>query len=187
VPRKLLAVPSRIRARFSRVWVSLARRQRRALVLLGVANGIVLLVLVLLARAPSYEAGPSTSPLAPARLDACRQQISRALFDAGQTGAVQIRDDGVLIQLQRPTTLTTSLRLEADAATWAALEAMAVAGRGDCLGLEAVRIDVTLQPPDAEPRHATAHVALPDVLLWALGEIDDAELTQRLDYEPPGE
>jgi hypothetical protein len=151
------------------------------------ANGIVLLVLVLLARAPSYEAGLSTSPLAPERLDACRQQISHALFDAGQTGAVQIRDASVLIQLQRPTTLTTNLRLEADAATWAALEAMAVAGRDDCLGLETLRVDVALQPPDAEPRHATAHVALPDVLLWAMGEIDDAELTRRLDYKPPEE
>jgi len=174
------------RAKIQQIWASLTRRQRQALTLLAVANLLVLgLLLLFLARTPSYEAGPATSPLAPARLDACRQRVSRALLEAGQSGAVQVQDNSVLIQLQQPLVLTRDTRLAADATTWAALEAMAIAARSDCLGLENLQVDVALLAPGADPLHATSRVALTDVLLWSLAEIDDAELARRLDYEPP--
>jgi hypothetical protein len=164
----------------------LTRRQRRALALLALINLFVLGVLILyLAQTPSYEASPTTSPLAPARLDACRQLVSSALLEAGQTGAVQVQDHTVLIKLQLPLTATRNIRLAADAATWAALEVMAIAGRGDCLGLQNLQVDVALLAPGADPLHATSRVALADVLLWSLAEIDDAELARRLDYAPP--
>lgn len=185
MPRRLL--PDRVRAsRLGRGWVSLTRRQRRILTALGVANLLILVVLAaLLVQTPSSGSGlPQTSPLSPQRLDACRQQVSRALLDAGQTGIVHIQDRVALLQLQRPT-MTTSLRLDADAATWAALEAIGVAGRSDCLGLETLKVVIVLQMPDAEPLRATARVGLFDLWLWSLGEIDDAELSRRLDYEPP--
>ncbi len=174
------------RAKFKHIRASLTRRQRQALTLLALVNLAVLVVLLLfLARTPSYNAGPATSPLAPSRLDACRQRVSSALLEAGQTGAVQVQDNTVLIQLQRPLIETRNTRLAADATTWAALETMAVAGRSDCMGLESLQVDVALWLPDADPLYATSRVALADVLLWSLAEIDDAELARRLDYEPP--
>ncbi len=174
-----------IRAKFKQVWASLTRRQRQTLTLLAIINLIVLGILFLfLARTPSYEVSLATSPLAPLRLDACRQQVSSALLKAGQTGAVQVQDSTVLIQLQSPVTIR-NMRLAADAMIWAALEAMAVGARSDCIGLESLQVDVTLWPPKADPLHATSRVALTDVLLWSLAEIDDAELVRRLDYEPP--
>ena len=183
---KFLSALGRVKTRFSRAWVSLSRRQRWALAVLGAANLVVLVGLVaLLARGPSPDAGlPQTSPLSPQRLDACSQRVSRALLDAGQSGIVQIQDDTALLQLQR-STLTTSLRLDADAATWAALEAMGIAGGGDCLGLDVLEVVVELYIPDTEPLRATTRVGLADLWLWSLSEIDDAELARRLDYQPP--
>jgi hypothetical protein len=182
-----LPVPGRVRVSFNKMWIRLTRRQRQTLTALGMANLIALSALVVfLLRAPSPSPGaPGTSPLNPQRLEACRQEASHALFDAGQTGIVQTQADGtILLQLQRPTT-PASLRLDADAAIWAALETMAVASRGSCLGFDALQVTVVLQPPAAEPTRATARVALSNLLLWSWGEIDDAELTLRVHYQPP--
>jgi hypothetical protein len=155
---------------------------------------VLLLQALSLGRTPASVGTLRTSPLDPQRLEACRQEASHALFDAGLTGIVQTQADGtILLQIQRRTTATSSLaslRLDADAATWAALEAIAVASRGNCLDFDALQITVVLQPPDANgrtsaPTRATARVTLSNLLLWSLGEIDDAELTLRLYYQPP--
>jgi hypothetical protein len=181
------STPGRVSANFVRPWARLTRRQRRALTALGMANLIALSVLVLLLLRVPPPSGDTlaTSPLNPQHLEACRQQASRALLNAGQTGMVQTQEDGtILLQLQRSTT-TSSLRLDADGAIWAALEAVAVVSQGDCMGFNTVQVTVLIQPPDHSPARATARVGLPDLLLWSLGEIDDAELALRLDYQPP--
>ncbi len=203
------------------------------------ANLLVLSALVVLLLRPLSPPGntSTTSPLAPQHLEACRQELSRVLLAAGQAGLVQTQADGtILLQLQRPQTalhgpsptspqnpepvvseanLSNSLRLDADGAIWAALEAVAAASRGDCLAFEALNVTVLLPMPEppsrgppavpgpAGPRQgarqgqgagpgatngslrATARVALPDLLLWSLGEIDDAELALRINYQPP--
>jgi hypothetical protein len=106
----------------------------------------------------------------------------------------------ILVQLQRPIT-TTTLRLEADSAVWTALQA--VASQSRCLGHRRVQITVLFTSPaqnpaclegaqatapsvyGCQPLRATARVEMPDLLLWWLGGIDDAELTSRVDYQPP--
>jgi len=188
--------------RIKYLMVSLTRRQRQALVVLGLANLLALSVLgVVLLRARSPAGASVSSPLTPQRLEVCRQTIGRALLEAGQSGMVQTRDDGViLVQLQRPIT-TTTLRLEADSAVWTALQA--VASQSSCLGHRTVQITVLFTSPvqnpacregsqvttrsanACQPLRATARVDMPDLLLWWLGGIDDAELTSRVDYQPP--
>lgn len=193
---------------FIHLMVRLTRRQRHALVVLAVVNLIVLGGLVgLLLRAPSLNNDNAlTSPINPQRLQACRRAASRALLDAGQTGLVHTREDGtILVQLQRTMT-TDALRLDADGAAWAAFEA--VADGGDCRGLRTVKVTVVFTSSaqsftssggqcqgfrgGAEPNigacerlHAMARVAVADLMMWALGEIDDAELARRVDYQPP--
>jgi hypothetical protein len=119
---------------------------------------------------------------------------------------VHTGEDGViLVQFQR-WTVTESVRLDADAATWAALEA--VTRGGECLRFESVQVTVDYDSPysdavaacapaqgslldasdvenECQVLHAKAHVAMADLILWSLGEIDDAELALRLDYQPP--
>jgi hypothetical protein len=195
-------------------------------------NLLALSALVVLLLRPPSPLAPRPSPLAPQHLEACRQQLSRALLDAGQAGLVQTQADGtILLQLQRPQTAlhdpsltspqnpkseiqnpkSNSLRLDADGAIWAALEAVAAASRGDCLAFKVVNVTVLLPMPEPPCRglpavaslpwppcrgptgpgdtssslRATARVALPDLLLWSLGEIDDAELALRINYQPP--
>jgi hypothetical protein len=179
----------------------LTQRQRQALTALGFANLIALVALgVLLVQAPPPAGNaPMTSPIDTAHLDVCRQAISRALFEVGQSGMVQTRENGViLIHLQRAE-ITNGLRLDADAAVWTALEA--ITSRNDCLDFSTVQITVAFAPapstpsPPAndgdasqwmgQPLHATAHVGMADLLRWSLGEIDDAELALRVDYYPP--
>jgi hypothetical protein len=237
-----LATPRRVRAAFNKAcrstglckaslwgatWGRLTQRQRRVLAALGMVNLLALSALVVLLLRPPSPLAPRPSPLAPQHLEACRQQLSRALLDAGQAGLVQTQADGtILLQLQRPQTAlhdpsltspqnpkseiqnpkSNSLRLDADGAIWAALEAVAAASRGDCLAFKVVNVTVLLPMPEPPSRgppavarqgqgagpgdtssslRATARVALPDLLLWSLGEIDDAELALRINYQPP--
>jgi len=172
--------------------VPLTRRQRLVLIVLGLANLIALSTVgLLLLRAPTASdvARLSSSP-DPNQPQACRQAISRALFDAGQSGMVHTQDDGtILIQFDRAA-ISGDLRLEADAATWAALEA--VAGQADCLAFSTVQVTVVFSSPargadlaSSQGLRATARVGIADLMLWSLGGIDDAELTLRLDYQPP--
>jgi len=188
--------------RIDYLMVSLTRRQRQALMALGLANLIALSVLgVVLLRARSSAGASVSPPLTPQRLEVCRQAVSRALLEAGQSGMVQTRQDGViLVQLQRPIT-TTALRLDADSAVWTALQA--VASQSSCLGHRTVQITVLFTSPtqdpacpegsqattrsadECQPLRATARVDMPDLLLWWLGGIDDAELTSRVNYQPP--
>jgi hypothetical protein len=65
------------------------------------------------------------------------------------------------------------------------LEAVAVASRIACLGFHQVQVTIVLQSPQGSPLRATARASLPDLLSWSLGEIDDAELSLRVDYQPP--
>jgi hypothetical protein len=188
-----------IRAKFNKIQSQfgkdLTRRQRQALVALGTANLLALGVLAaFLLRSPASSGNPIfMSPLSPQRVNACRQQISRALLDTGQTGyteplvaMVQAQEDGTILLQIQPPPITSSLRLTADAATWAALEAVAAASRSECLDFHTIQVTVILQSQSTlQELYATARVSLTDLLLWSLGEIDDAELTQRLDYNPP--
>jgi hypothetical protein len=48
-----------------------------------------------------------------------------------------------------------------------------------------VQVTIVLQSPQGSPLRATARASLPDLLLWLLDEIDDAELSLRVDYQPP--
>jgi hypothetical protein len=106
---------------------------------------------------------------------------------------VQTKQDGtILLQIQRgispaPSTHSAeaTLRLQADAATWTALEAIAGASRGNCLDFDTISITIELEPYDTLAQHATAQLTMSDLLLWSLGEIDDAELSARLSYQPP--
>jgi hypothetical protein len=150
-----------------------------------------------------------------ASLAACREQTSRALLKAGYTGLVQTEPDGtVLLQLQwpqssvlrqTPLALTARAsedaarsRLDADAAIWAALEVAARASREGCLGFQVLQVTVsfpgtcaTAGPApsegtnDCQAQRATARVRLTDLLMWSMGELDDAELSLRVDYFPP--
>jgi hypothetical protein len=179
---------------FNRVWAKLSRRQRQILIVLGIANSVALSALIVLLLRPTSPSDEllRTSPLSPQRLAACRQEVSRALFNGGQTGVVQTREDGVIVlQIQHTrkeppdTASTASPRLDADAATWTALEAVAVASRIACLGFHQVQVTIVLQSPQGSPLRATARASLTDLLSWSLGEIDDAELSLRVDYQPP--
>jgi hypothetical protein len=173
---------------FIRLWGQMTQRQRRALVTLGTANLIALsaLISLLLSTPPSPTNTLSASPLPPQRLEACRRQVGRALFDANQAGLVQTQQDGtILLQLQRSHTVPSgSLRRDADGATWAALEAVAAA-QGSCLGFNTVAITITFHLHNAPAQQATARVTLSELFSWSSGEIDDAELALRLDYHPP--
>jgi hypothetical protein len=206
---------------------ALSKRQRHILIVLGLANLIALSTLgVLFLRARSSD-GASSSPLSPQRQEVCRQAISQALLDAGQSGMVQTLQDGtIVVRLQRPLitappsrmqavpanqlhqavdamqvgTQTVS-RFDADAAIWTALQA--VASQSGCLDHSAVQVTVLFTPStqnqacaektpmdtqgtsECQPLRATARVGMPDLLLWWLGGIDDAELTLRVDYQPP--
>jgi hypothetical protein len=188
--------------------IQLTERQRRAIVALGVANLIALSAVgVLLIRArPTPEDVLTLPPVDSQQVDSCRQSASRALFDAGHSGLVHARKDGtILVQLQRIIT-SNDLRLSADAATWAALEA--ITSDDDCLGFGEVRVTVVFsfsvadpgfslarcrEPPQAgmhDPTacpelRATARADMADLLIWSMGEIDDAEFARRVDYEPP--
>lgn len=157
------------------------------------ANAMALVAVGLFVlKAPSAESSFLTSPLDPQHLETCRQAVSQALFDGGQSGLVQTAKGGtILIQLQRPL-LTSSMRLDADAAVWSALEA--ITSRNDCHNLGAVQVTVVLAPTDqassclngsCQQIRAVARVSMSDLMLWSLGEIDDAELSSRLAYFPP--
>jgi hypothetical protein len=207
--------------------IALTPRQRHTLMVLGLANLIALSTLgVLLLRAGST-GGASSSPLSPQRREVCRQAVSQALLNAGQSGMVQTLQDGtILVQLQRPLVTAppsrtqavpanqshqavdamqvgtqTVSRFDADAAIWTALQA--VASQSDCLDHSAVQVTVLFAPStedracaeetptgtqgasECHPLRATARAGMPDLLLWWLGGINDAELTQRIDYQPP--
>jgi len=153
---------------------------------------------------------PSVTSLA-----ACREQTSRVLLKAGYTGLVQTEPDGtILLQLQWPHTAAlrqaspapparasedaARSRLDADAAIWATLEIAARASREGCLGFQVLQVTVsfpgtctTADPApgkstnDCQAQRATARVLLTDLLMWSMGELDDAELSLRVDYYPP--
>jgi hypothetical protein len=188
--------------------LKLTQPQRRVIVILG---GITLVALVGLAatllRSPSSgNDGFSVSPLTPQRVEACREATSDALFRTGQSGMVHAREDGtILIQIQK-SVVSESMRQDADATTWAALEA--VTSGGECLRLDAVHVTVDYAPSVSEATsgcdqgpgssseatsagsacsglRVTARVGMKDLVLWSLGEIDDAELSMRVDYHVP--
>ena len=186
----------------------LTTRQRRILIILGAVNLIAVLgVALVLLREPSQrEITSFSSHLAPQRIEACRQATSDALFQIGHSGMVHTRQDGtILVQIQRPI-VTENVRLDMDASTWAALEA--ITHGGDCLRFEQVEVTVdyaSAKLDDAadcasvlddtggtpgtdsacQPLQATAHVKMDDLVLWSLGEIDDDQLSIRLDYQLP--
>jgi hypothetical protein len=186
----------------------LNQRQRRIFLGLGMANLAVLIALgILLLQTPASPDSISlASPIDPRRLVSCRQSTTLALLDADQSGLVHVQDDGtIVIQLQRSIN-TGSLRFDADAATWTALEA--VARGGDCLGFGAIQVSVIFTPSAQDAAiqgnqcqdqeqitandtgrcqnlRAVARLSMADLMMWSLGEIDDAELAQRIDYQPP--
>jgi hypothetical protein len=179
----------------------LTQRQRQALTALGFANLIALVALgVLLIQAPpSADNALLTSPIDTEHLDICRRAISRALYEVDQSGMVHTRENGaILVHLQRAV-ITNDLRQDADAAVWTALEA--IDSRNDCLGFGTIQITVAFVPSSStlalqaddgdasqwtgQGLQATARVGMADLLRWSLGEIDDAELTLRVDYYPP--
>jgi hypothetical protein len=189
--------------------VQLTRRQRQALVALAMANVIALIgVSVLLLRGHSRSADTFlATPLDPQKSEACRDAVSHSLFDAGHSGLVHIEENGtILIEIQRELT-TDTLRLDADAATWASLEA--VANGGECRRLKTVHVNVLFSSPhqgnsSADDRcqellseaaigsgacietRTMARVGIVDVMTWSVGAIDDEELAKRIDYQVPG-
>lgn len=177
------------RASLARMWSQLSRRQRQALMALGLANltilGLGVLVVLTLRTPPLLDNAHLASPLSLKRVQTCRQQVSQALFDAGHTGTVQTGTDGVILLHLKRSTANSNPRLVADAATWAALEAIALAGPDDCPGFRIVQVTVAIQTTRDHTSYATARAGLADLLLWSQGEIDDAELALRLDYRPP--
>ena len=186
--------------------------QRRALTALLLANILALaaLGLVLLRGSSSRSSLKASSPLDPRRLVACRDGVSSALLSAEQSALAQTREDGtIIVQLYRPLT-EGRLRLDSDAAVWTAMEA--VADAKDCLDLDALEVSVILESghdqrsesvaPAAtasveaaektadgptqtslQTIRATARVRVADLIVWSLGQIDDAELSLRVDYE----
>lgn len=195
------AMNIQVRGTASRLMARLTQRQRQTLTALGFANLIALVALgvLLLRPTPPADDTLTTSPLNPQHLDLCRRAISRALLEFDQSGMVHTREDGtILLQLQRAVT-TPVLRQDADAAIWTALEA--IARHNECLGFSSIEITVTLGPsvpamtPHADDEaasrrpnlglHATARVDVADLMRWSLGELDDAELSLRVDYHPP--
>jgi hypothetical protein len=186
----------------------LSVRQRYIIAPLIAINVVVISSLTLfLLRSPSGSGDErNRSGLYPERSEACREAVSDALLEAGHSGLVNIQSDGdVLIALER-NLFTGDARLYADGATWAALEA--VADGRLCLGMNTVTVRVMLSPssessalstsncegtlkedtptsPDCSPLQAVARANLSDIMLWSLGEIDDAELALRVDYHPP--
>lgn len=186
----------------------LTTRQRRILIILGAANLIaVLIVLLVVLRTPDRQASFSfSSPLTPQRIEACRKATSDALLQTGHSGMVHTQQDGtILVQIQRPAGIEDT-RLDMDASTWAALEA--VTHGGECLRFERVQVTVNYPAtplddsgncPQAhddtdnsggengtcQALHATARVNMADLVLWSFGEIDDDELSMRLEYQLP--
>jgi hypothetical protein len=189
--------------------VQLTRRQRQAVVALAMANVIALIgvgAVLLRGHSRPDDTFLATS-LAPQQSEACREAVSHSLFDAGQSGLVHIEGNGtILIEIQRELT-TDTLRLDADAATWAALEA--VANGGECRRLKTVHVNVLFSSPhqgnsSADDRcqellseassgsgacketRTMARVGIVDVMTWSVGAMDDEELARRVDYQVPG-
>jgi hypothetical protein len=172
----------------------LSQRQRMALIALGAMNISLLagLIFLLLRSGGPPGSSASPSPLGTPQRTACRQAVTQALLEARQPGLVQVLESNtVLIQIERQQR-SGEPRRTADAAVWAALEA--VGHHGACLNLSGVQVVVFLSPPDnescptpCEPLRAAAWARMPDLWLWSLGQIDDAELARRLDYQPPRE
>jgi hypothetical protein len=186
----------------------LTTRQRRILIILGAANMIaVLIVLLVVLRTPERKASFSfSSPLTPQRVEACRKTTSDALLQTGHSGMVHTQQDGtILVQIQRPAGVEDT-RLDMDASTWAALEA--VTHGGECLRFE--RVQVTVDYPGGgldgsgncsqahdenddsggensacQALRATARVSMADLVLWSFGELDDDQLSMRLEYQLP--
>lgn len=182
-------------------WQGLDRQQHRVLLILGLINVLVLgLLIVLLLKARS-SAGQSAirSPIPASQVESCQRAVSQALLNANQGGFVQASTEGgLLIKLYQfspavdlsdesePQEISPSdVRLKADAAVWTALEAIAVASQGNCVGFDTVTINLVFTPQDAHPIDATAQIGLPDILLWSSNQIDDLELSRRIDYAPP--
>lgn len=174
------------RLNLKKSWSHLTRAQQRAVAVLGIANlAVVALLVVLLTQGPPTETQHDFSPLAAEQIERCRYAISVALLDAGHSGLVYAQTSGdIQVQIERRIT-DADPRSQADAAIWAGLEAVAVAGRDACLDFRAVQVTVVVTSDDRFPLHATARVSLPDLLAWSLGQIDDAELARRMDYRPP--
>jgi hypothetical protein len=171
----------------------LSRRQRIALIALGAVNVSLLagLILLLLHGGGPGSASIFASPMGTPQRTACRHAVTQALLDARQPGLVQVLEsDTILIQLERQFP-SGDLRRIVDGAVWAALES--VSHHGACLNLSGVQISVLLSPLEnencsttpCEPLHAVARARMADLWLWSLGQIDDAELARRVDYQPP--
>lgn len=189
--------------------VQLTRRQRQSLFALAIANVIALISIgVLLFRGHSKSGDTFlATPLNPQQRKACREAVSLSLFDAGLSGLVHIEENGtILIEIQRELT-TATLRLDADAATWAALEA--VANGDECRRLKTVHVNVLFSSPqqtngsvdkrcqellseavsgsgECMETRTMARVGIVDVMTWSVGAIDDEDLAKRVDYQVPG-
>jgi hypothetical protein len=184
----------------------LTTRQRRILLILGAVNVIAVLVLFFLRTPDKQESFSFSSPLTPQRIEACRKATSDALLQIGHSGMVHTKQDGtILVQIQRPAEVEDT-RLDMDASTWAALEA--VTHGGDCLRFERVQVAVdypgtglddsgncsqTRDENDisggdngaCQALRASARVSMADLVLWSFGEIDDDQLSMRLEYQLP--
>jgi hypothetical protein len=196
----------RHRLRGSRIdspMTALSQRQRHILIVLGLANLIALSTLgVLFLRARS-SGGASSSPLSPQRQDGTIVvQLQRPLITAlpSRMQATPANQMHQTVDATQVGTQTVS-RFDADAAIWTALQA--VASQSECLDHSAVQVTILFTPSqqnqacaeetpmgtqgtsECQPLRATARVGMPDLLLWWLGGIDDAELTLRVDYQPP--
>jgi hypothetical protein len=171
------------------------RRQRLVLIALSIGNLVILGGLgALWALSSRQHNVPLSLLLQPAQREACERATAGALLDAGHSALVQTRVDGLILVQLPPVTASgpeAHLRLAADAAVWAALEA--VAGQRACLRFHTVKATVVLAPVEGSscqagqcPQlQASAQASVVDLLAWAQGEIDDAELARRLDYRPP--
>lgn len=185
----------------------LNRRQRYALVTLFVANLAVLgAILLFFLLSTSESKSRSVLPsLYPSYHEACRDAASAALLNAGHSGLVHTQKNGtIFIQLQ-PTSIAENPRFDADAATWAAFEA--IADSSACVDSSTAYITVIISPAEHNAGfltsqcseqldgpttgtaecgriEAVARVNVSDIMLWSLGEIDDAQLALRVDYHP---
>jgi hypothetical protein len=169
----------------------LTRRQQLGVVALVITNGFALLALAFVlvdASSPDNPVNPDR-PIPHRSLNQCRDAVSQGLLQVGESGLVRTDLDGAInVQLERQVA-SADHRAAADATIWTALEI--VSKQPECVRFQTVYVTVVLQPAStlqseaAALLHAEATVAYQDLMLWAMGEIDDEQLSQRVRYLAP--